>query len=149
MSEFDFRSAYDGKELLVSNATSLFCDPEEDMTQQQFAEDADINRIIERFGVTGQLPQPQVEPFFGDFSEVGDYQSAIEQLRAMDDSFMTIPAEVRSRFQNDPGRFYEFVQDPANRRELAEMGLLRPELAQAILTPQEPAPVAPTGSQEP
>jgi hypothetical protein len=39
---------------------------------------------------------------------------------------MALPADIRFRFLNDPGRFVDFCSDPANRDEMSKMGLLRP-----------------------
>ena len=45
--------------------------------------------------------------------------------------FAAMPAEVRDRFQNDPGRFLEFANDASNYEEALKMGLAikRPEKA--------------------
>ena len=42
-----------------------------------------------------------------------------------------MPAEVRDRFQNDPGRFLEFANDASNYEEALKMSLAikRPEKA--------------------
>ena len=43
----------------ISQNTGLDCGPET-KTQQQFRDEVDINTIVERFGVTGELP-PQMQ----------------------------------------------------------------------------------------
>lgn len=108
------------------------------MTQQQFAEDADINTIVRRFGITGQLPQGVRLPTYGDFTGVNDYRSALEALEAAKASFMAMPADVRAEFDNDPALFVEFCSDPANLPALRELGLAVPEKA----SPAAPAPDA-------
>src|SRR5262249_43129650 len=59
----------------------LECDPLEDRTQQQFKEECDINTIVRNFGVTGEMPQTTAAPMQGDFTEVTDYQSAMQLIR--------------------------------------------------------------------
>ena len=48
-----------------------------------------------------------------------------------EEAFNAMPAEVRDRFQNDPGRFLEFANDASNYDEALKMGLAikRPEKA--------------------
>jgi len=53
-------------------------------------------------------------------------------VRDAEDLFMRLPAKVRSRFDNDAGSFVEFCEDRKNRLELAELGLLAPEVADAV-----------------
>jgi phage internal scaffolding protein len=107
-------------------------------TQRHFRDECDINRIVERFNVTGQLPVGSVQPDYGDFSGITDYQSALNAVMAAQDSFLALPAKVRARFQNDPALFVDFASDEANKDELKALGLLREEAAQAaVLSPSE------------
>jgi len=108
-------------------------------TQQQFRAECDINTILERFNVTGQLPVGSVQPQYGDFSGITDYQSALNAVMSAQDSFLELPAKIRARFDNDPALFVEFASDEANREELKAMGLLRQETVQAVVSsPSEP-----------
>lgn len=108
---------------------------EETRTKQQFKEECDINTIVRRFGITGELPTDVRAPLPSDFIDVVDYQSALNQLIAAESAFMQYPADIRARFQNDPGRFLDFINDPKNKEETKKWGLLRPE------TPP-PAPIS-------
>lgn len=112
-------------------------------TDQSAAEECDINHIMARYLATGELPHLNaMEPNFLDASEM-DFHEHMNIIRRAQETFEAIPAKIRDRFANSPGNFLDFVQDPANRKELAEMGLLTPELTQSILSPQSPA-VEPT-----
>lgn len=114
---------YDGD--IVSEETGLSCaDPS--LAQQHQADEADINTIVKRFGITGVLPQNVRAPQFIDFDEVFDYQSALEAIAAADRSFMSMPAEVRARFNNDPQAFVAFCSDPGNLDEMRKLGLALP-----------------------
>ncbi len=108
-------------------------------TQQQFRAECDINTILERFNITGQLPVGSVQPQYGDFSGITDYQSALNAVMAAQDSFLALPAKVRARFDNDPALFVDFACDEANRDEMKALGLLHEEAASAAVTsPSEP-----------
>lgn len=96
------------------------------LTQQQFAEDADINTIVRRFGLTGQMPETLAMPVSGDFSDAVDFQTAMGVIRRAEEEFMTVPPEIRARFGNDPGRLISFLDDESNRDEALKLGLLRP-----------------------
>jgi len=108
-------------------------------TQQHFRDECDINTILERFNITGQLPVGSVQPQYGDFSGITDYQSALNAVMAAQDSFLQLPAKIRAKFDNDPALFVEFASDEANKDEMKALGLLREETAQAVvLSPSEP-----------
>jgi len=108
-------------------------------TQQSFRDECDINTILKRFNVTGQLPVGSVQPQYGDFSGITDYQSALNAVMAAQDSFLALPAKLRARFDNDPALFVDFASDEANKDEMKALGLLRQETAQAVVSsPSEP-----------
>ena len=107
----------------VSNETGLVC-PEPTMAQQQFRDEADINTIMERFGRTGELVAPVRMPQYGDFTGVSDYQTALNAVIEAQASFDALPANVRARFENDPGQFVEFCLDDKNREEAVRLGLV-------------------------
>ena len=108
-------------------------------TKQSFRDECDINNILRQFNVTGQLPLGSVQPQYGDFSGITDYQSALNAVMAAQDSFLALPAKVRAKFDNDPALFVEFASDEANKDEMKALGLLREETAQAVVTsPSEP-----------
>ncbi len=89
---------------------------------QSAKDDADINVMMKRFGITGQIPQVPVPPTPKDFESVFDFQSAMNVILAGQKSFMALNADVRARFNNDPARFLEFIK-PENAEELVRMGL--------------------------
>jgi len=108
-------------------------------TKQSFRDECDINNILRQFNVTGQLPIGSVQPQYGDFSGITDYQSALNAVMAAQDSFLALPAKVRARFDNDPALFVEFASDEANKDEMRSLGLIREETATAVVSsPSEP-----------
>lgn len=106
-----------------SVATGLRC-PERTLAVQAGAEQLDINWIVDNYMKSGLVPQIQVPPLVGDFSEtVTDYQTALNLIVAADRAFMAQPAKIRNRFNNDPAEFVAFCSDPENAEELYKMGL--------------------------
>lgn len=119
--------AYDSDR--VSNDTGIICDIET-RTKQEFAEEADINTLVKRYGLMGTMPKDHRVAMFGDF-ESGplDYHEAQNTIRAADEAFMSMPPEVRYRFGNNPQSLMEFVSNSENREEVKKLGLLAPEKA--------------------
>lgn len=123
----------------ASDATGTFND-EPSMTKQSFAEEADINTIVRRFGLTGQLPNDVRVPMNGDFTEVTNFHEAMQLVVEAREAFMEMPADVRARFGNDPGAFVDFASNPDNKEEARRLGLLVPE---AVIEPATKPVVAP------
>ncbi|WNK14838.1 MAG: internal scaffolding protein [Microvirus sp.] len=110
----------------ASAETGLACTEEEGLTQQQFKEETDINTIVKRFGLTGELPGDFQMPRSGDFTEVNDFQSAMNMIRTAQQEFDRMPAELRARFNFDPQRLFDFLDDGNNRAEALKLGLIQP-----------------------
>ncbi len=108
------------------------------LTRQSEMAACDINNIMAKYEKTGVLPVEGREAFYADVSMMGDYRSALENVRMADEAFMSLPAKVRSKFDNDPAGFLDFCSDPANRDEMVEMGLI--EAPAVVVTDPVPDP---------
>lgn len=129
------RTPYNYDTMEASDASGLSC-PEPTLAQQHAAEECDINTIVRRFGLTGELPQNVRAPQYGDFTAATDYHTAMNAVISAQASFNQLPAEVRSRFNNDAGLFVDFCSDPNNRAEAEKLGLVVPKAT----TEPNPAP---------
>lgn len=127
---------------LVSQETGLACEGE-GLTKQSFAEEVDINTIVRRFGLTGELPVNRRMPSFGDFTGVFDYQSAMNAVVAARESFDALPAQVRKRFHDDPQEFVEFCSDKDNLDEARKLGMVPPAEIPLEVEVRDPAAVKP------
>ena len=97
------------------------------MTQSQFKDECDINKIMDRYLRTGCLSDPlsQMKPgTYGDFTEMGDYMENMNKIIQAREMFDALPAKVRERFNNNPGAMIDFVMDPDNKDEAIKLGLL-------------------------
>lgn len=117
----EFKHSYS----VPDRSSDLLCE-DPSLAQQSFKDEVDINYLLERFRVTGQMPQGVRVPTYGDFTGLTDYRSALDAVNRANDSFMALPAEVRSRFGNDPQKFIEFASDSNNLDELRKLGLAVP-----------------------
>nr|QJB18815.1 MAG: internal scaffolding protein [Microvirus sp.] len=97
------------------------------LTQQHFAESADINVLVQRFGLDkGPIPHVPFNPeYYGDFTDVPDLRTALDLVNDAKNRFMALPAKLRARFHNSPGELWHFVNDPENGEESVRLGLLQ------------------------
>lgn len=118
--------------------TGLLCE-DVSLAKQSFAAEVDINTIVRRFGLSGELPSDVRAPVYADFEGPFDFHSAMNAIAQAREAFECLPADVRTRFQNDPGQFVDFCSDEANRAEAEKLGLVVPkELGEAPKAPVEP-----------
>jgi len=138
------RTPYNYDVNAASEETSLDCSDDPGFTQQQFKEECDINVIVEKFMKTGEMPDNVRVPIEGDFTDVTDYQSALNAVIAADDAFMELPPDVRAEFDNNPQKLMDFLADDKNRARAEELGLLNAKPLKAepieVRVMQEPAP---------
>ena len=135
-----FRKAYDPHKKYIFKTVG------ESLTQQHFKEECDVINIIKRHDRNGIIEHVQRgQARYGDFSNVADYREALHLVRDAQDEFMTIPSDIRKKFDNDPGKFYEFVSNPDNKEELKTMGFITPDVAE----PSSDATKAPAAAVEP
>lgn len=133
------RSAYNYNTNLASEESALYCE-DGSRTKQSFKEECDINTILKRFNVTGQLPVQPLQPQYGDFSGVTDYQTALNAVIAAQEAFEALPAVLRNRFANDPAAFVDYCSDETNRAEMIELGLIVKEATKVAVEESPPAP---------
>jgi phage internal scaffolding protein len=117
------RTPYNYDTMEASDASALSCE-DPSLAQQHARDETDINTIVKRFGLTGELPSNVRTPTYGDFSDAMDYHASLNAVRAADAAFMQLPADIRTRFNNDPGAFVDFVSDDNNRAEAEKLGLV-------------------------
>lgn len=120
-----FRTGYNYDVDVASAAVGLSC-PEDSLAVQSAKDESDINTIVRRFGLTGELPNNIAMPGQGDFAGAPDFHTSMNLVRAAQEEFLRVPAHIRERFMNDPGRFMSAFEDESMRPELERLGLLNP-----------------------
>lgn len=111
------------------------------LTKQSEKDECNINKIMAKYEKTGLVNHVMSqEAVYGDFSQVTDYQDALNKINAAQALFDALPAQIRSKFENDPTLFLEFAQNPENADQLIEMGLAVPKTPDtAPETPPNPS----------
>lgn len=122
-------------------------------TKQSFKEECDINNIMSRFIKTGVLDFTQRnQPRYGDCTGL-EFQTCMDIVAKARTMFAEMPAALRGRFDNEPAKFLDFINDDKNREEARELGLLRPEsvapTAPATATADAPQVAATTAPATP
>lgn len=118
---------------------------EDGRTKQSFKDLTDVNAIIDRHTRAGTLSH--LEKFQGQYGDLADFDfvESQNQIAKANTMFERLPAKTRLQFNNDPQKFFEFVNDPENRDDLAKKlpelasSQKRRELQRAAAEPQEPA----------
>lgn len=117
-------------------------------TKQSFKDECDINIIMGRYLKTGVLDfVTKHQPRYEDLSQAADYQQAMLIVAESRSMFEDLPSHIRTQFENDPAKFLDFVHNPENRPQMAELGLLRPGAVSGTTTlnpapPTQPNPVS-------
>lgn len=94
------------------------------LTQQHQKDAVNVNSIMQKYRVTGLARQRATPLQFGDYSNAVDYHTALNNVQLANEMFMMLPAQLRGRFQNDPGKFLDYYNDPSNTVELVNMGVM-------------------------
>lgn len=118
-----FRTGFNYDTDAASVAAGLACE-DDSLAVQSARDEVDINTIVRRFGLTGELPGDVAMPRSGDFAGAPDFHTSMNLVRQAQEEFLRVPAEVRARFANDPGLFLAAFEDPSRRAELESLGLV-------------------------
>lgn len=90
------RTQIDGLQDQYSLASGIACDEAEDVTRQEFADEADVNVILRRFGV-GNLP-PMQPLTFGEVDYDLDLQGAYAAVRDATLAHQNLPEAIRANY---------------------------------------------------
>lgn len=109
-----------------SDDAGLSFEGTEVLTRQEFVSQVNISNIIKKYVRNG------VNPFcitqdakYGDFTNIPSYQEALELVCAAEDHFLRFPADVRAMFDNDPGKYIDFLNNPENREKAIQLGFVQ------------------------
>lgn len=95
------------------------------LTKQSFSEECDFNAVLGKWEKTGVLEHINpLSPQFADVSILPDYQAAMNTVISAEAAFNALPAAVRDRFANSPGKLVAFLQNADNEAEAIKLGLI-------------------------
>lgn len=107
--------------------------------KQSFKNECDINQIMAKYEKTGLVTHLAKHGGSYGFAPAVDFRQALELVSKSETIFADLPSQVRKRFQNDPGEFLVFCENPDNRSEMALLGLLSSEATSTESPPAQPS----------
>lgn len=119
------------------------------LTQQHMGEETNINNIMDKYRKTGTLPVATGKPLFGDFSNGMEFADAQMNIIRAQEEFDELPANIRSKFNNNPADLLDFVADEENRDEAEKLGLIPHENKKKVPEPSKPEEPVKTAKNEP
>lgn len=109
---------------------------------QSFKDECDINHLLAKYFKTGVINHfNKQSPLFADAVNV-DLLEAHNIINDAKEMFSSLPSKVRTRFDNSPEKYLQFLSIPENRTEAAHLGLLQEDSPTAIPSPQTDAEIA-------
>lgn len=144
---FDWRHQYDEERDIIEGQYAAIAIFEETLTIQD--PDSDLNVLVERFGIKDGSIIPAslgvTDPrYYGDFTDMPDLKEALDRVRLAEELFMTLPAKLRTRFDNSPWKLNDFITNTDNIEEGIKLGLLK----KVVDTEKPPVIVPPTPTPE-
>jgi len=123
-------------------------------TQQQYKDETNPNRIVQRYVNTGELPHGNnSQPLYIDHTQFEDYTIMLNKTTELQQQFMKLHPRIRARFSNQPAELLAFLENPENRPEAEKMGLVKPLPKPKKTLLQEkgtkPSPSTPEASKPP
>jgi len=108
------------------------------VTVQDKKDQCDINRIVSKLiNKDGQIDISTVQAIspkqgrFGDFTSAVDAHESANRVTRLNSEFNALPAHVRAKFNNSPIELVVWLEDPKNKKEGIELGLIkRPKFEQ-------------------
>lgn len=96
-------------------------------TQQNHKKECDVNLIIAKYDKTGLIQHVQkLEGRYGDVTGV-DFRKAQDLYINAQRMFENLPVHIKKRFRQNAGDFLEFMENPDNREEAIQLGLIKKE----------------------
>ena len=122
--------------------------------KQSFQAECDINNIMAKYQKTGLLDHINKHGESYGFASSLDFTQANQVIAKANSMFEELPSATRNRFDNDPAKFLDFVQNPDNLEEMQSLGLANtpvpgatPDLDRPV--EDEPEPVTPGNPDTP
>ena len=82
-----------------------------------------MRNILHKYEKTGILEHTASHGgTYLDYPDQADFHAAMNTIAKAEEMFLTVPAEIRKKFGNDPAEFCDFMQNPENRDKIEKMG---------------------------
>lgn len=110
---------------------------EKQHTDQSYKKMCDINLIVANARKTGVLShETEKIAYYIDNTTIPSLLDAQNLIRNAQESFMSLPSQIRKLMDHDPTKLVEFINDPENKDILVKHGIL--EKVEQVLPVQQP-----------
>jgi len=109
------------------------------LTKQSFTKECDINNIMKKYQKTGAMDHVNKHEASYGYATSDDFTASMAIVAKGQTMFEELPSSIRTKFENDPAKFLDFVQDKNNIKEMQELGLA----TKNDKTTTEPEPIIP------
>lgn len=100
---------------------------EKNPAKQSFKDQCDVNKMLAQYDKTGDPTPLRINDNAGqwgvDAPDAIDFKEAMDTVAEAKSMFEELPSKTRDFFENDPGKYLEFVNNPENSDAMVEMGL--------------------------
>jgi len=96
---------------------------EEIRVEQSHKQEADINNIVRKHGLDLIAKTAAMQTFRYDENPSNDFQEVMQAVITAEQSFNSIPSDIRKKFDNNPAKFMDFIYNPENKQAMIDMGL--------------------------
>lgn len=98
---------------------------EDSLTWQHCKDECDIMKIVKKPSLGINPLQPPTRSYtFDDYSGSNDFHEAQNIIANAKGQFEELPANIRDKFDNDPFKMLQFVENPENLKACQDLGLV-------------------------
>jgi phage internal scaffolding protein len=94
------------------------------LTEQHHKDELDVKSIVR--GIQKGVYSKHLKEFEGKYIDLPgsvDFLEAKNTITRAKEMWATVPSNVRAHFQNDPGRYVDFMSNPDNYDEIKKLGI--------------------------
>lgn len=108
------------KKVVTQNDEPTLC-------QQQWQASCNVNNIMKKYKKTGTVTHVRnaTAGVYQDLTKMPSYEEAVQTVTRAEQAFQEVPALVRKRFDNNPQKMIDFLNDPKNQDEAIKLGLAK------------------------
>ena len=99
---------------------------DEVITEQNHKGSVDINEIVAKHGIDRIAQNQNLLAMQFDDNPYNNFQEMMEMVAKGKTAFESLPAKTRSEFENNPAKYLDYINNPANREAMIERGWLAP-----------------------
>jgi len=142
---------YDEKGNPIRKSVVLVCPEEENRTEQHHKDEVNINNIVKRHGHELIAKTAALQQFKYDDVVGNDFQETMNIIIKAQDSFQSVPSDIRKQFNNNPAEFMDYIHNPENKEQLVAWGMMEPEqeIQPMHVIVENPPPVETPPDKEP